>query len=96
MIVILTQCIKEYNFTRAFNVGQCRVSGKIVYDSQSVFTKMLNGSRLQVLGDIQMSVIQIGILVDGHVDTSQIAILHKLSKVGIREDQTGAEDVIGL
>lgn len=57
---------------------------------------MLNGSRLQVLSDIQMSVIQIRILVDGHVDTSQIAILHKLSKVGIRENQTGAEDVIGL
>lgn len=57
---------------------------------------MLYGARLKVLGNIQMGVVQVRILVDRHVDTRQVGILYELPEISIGKDQACTENVVCL
>jgi hypothetical protein len=69
----------------------------MICDGQDIFTQMLNGTTLQILWNIQVGMVQVRVFVQSHVDTCQvITIFNKLSKVGITQNQSCAENIICL
>ncbi len=80
----------------AEQLGARVLEAEVFDDGERVFTKVLGGTGLEVLRDVFARVVEVRVADERHVETAEaIAVLDKLAEVGVRENETGGEDIVG-